>query len=249
MARAPREPRARRALEDLHAKPLNFDATRMVDFSAERGWRTDDYRQSLPGEPAGPPLPDGSWEAARRLMRDYEFADPKIVRAIYYDDARFEQRDMLLELRFHGLRFHAGVRIGGTRDETTVIDGRRVRVWGWNYGTLHGHLEMGQMDFEVWKWLDTGAVEFRIHAVSRPAAIRNPIIRLGFRLFGRRQQLRFARHACQRMAELVIAELAPEVAAPIQRTADNVTIASATHVRPDHRRAADERASGAAADR
>jgi hypothetical protein len=228
MASARGDPRARRALEALHAKPLNFDTTRTVDFSAERGWRIDDYRQPLPAEPAGPPLPDGSWETARRLMRDYEFADPKIVRAIYYDDRPFEQRDMLLELRFHGLRFHAGVRIGGTRDETTMIDGRRVRVWGWNYRTLHGHLEMGQMDYEVWKWLDSGAVEFRIHAVSRPAAIRNPIIRLGFHLFGRREQLRFARHACYRMAQLVTAELTPGVAAPILRTADNVTLAPAT---------------------
>jgi hypothetical protein len=116
MASARGDPRARTALEALHAKSLNFDATRVVDFSAERGWRIDDYRQSLPPEPAGPPLADGSWETARRLMRDYEFADPKIVRAIYYDDRPFEQRDMLLELRFHGLRFHVGVRIGGTRD-------------------------------------------------------------------------------------------------------------------------------------
>jgi uncharacterized protein (UPF0548 family) len=103
-----------------------------------------------------------------------------------------------------------------------------VRVWGWNYRTLHGHLEMGQMEYEVWKWLDGGAVELRIHAVSRPATVRNPIIRLGFHLFGRRQQLRFARHACQRMAELVTAELTPEVAAPTRRAADDITIAPVT---------------------
>jgi hypothetical protein len=59
------------------------------------------------------------------------------------------------------------------------------------------------MDYEVWKWLDTGAVEFRVHVVSRPGRIPNPIIRLGFRLFGRRKQVRFARRSCERMALLV----------------------------------------------
>jgi uncharacterized protein (UPF0548 family) len=82
---------------------------------------------------------------------------------------------------------------------------RPVRRWGWNYRTLQGHLEMGHMDYEVRKLLDSGEVEFRIHAVSRPAHIPNPVIRLGFRLFGRRVQRRFARHACQRMARLTAA--------------------------------------------
>jgi uncharacterized protein (UPF0548 family) len=223
-----RDPRARRALDALHARPLNFDLARIGDFTAAQGWRLDDYRQPLPPEPPGPPLRDGSWETARRLMRDYEFADPEIVRAIYYDDRQLEQRDMLLELRFHGLRFHVGVRIGGTRDDTISIDGRPVRVWGWNYRTLQGHLEMGQMDYDVRKWLDSGDVDFHIHAVSRPAAIRNPLIRLGFRLFGRREQLRFARHACERMAQLVTAELSPERSAPVQRTADDITVIRAT---------------------
>jgi uncharacterized protein (UPF0548 family) len=219
------DPRARRALDALHAKPLNFDLARLAEFTAERGWRVDDYRQPLPPEPPGPPHPDGSWETARRLMRDYEFADPKIVRAIYYDERPIEQRDILLELRFHGLRFRAGVRIGGTRDGTTSVDGRPVRVWGWNYRTLQGHLEMGEMDYDIYKWLDSGEVEFRIHAVSRPAAIGNPLIRLGFHLFGRREQLRFARHACERMARLVTAELSSEHLAPVQRAADTVAVA------------------------
>ena len=86
-----------------------------------------------------------------------------------------------------------------------AIDGRPVRRWGWNYRTLQGHLEMGQMDYEVRKWLDSGQVDFRIHAFSRPAHIPNPVIRLGFRLFARRVQRRFARNACLRMARLTAA--------------------------------------------
>jgi hypothetical protein len=59
------------------------------------------------------------------------------------------------------------------------------------------------MDYELWKWLDSGEVEFRVHVVSRAAPIPNPIIRWGFRLFGRREQVRFAQRACRRMARLV----------------------------------------------
>lgn len=48
-----------------------------------------------------------------------------------------------------------------------------------------------------------GAVEFRIHGVSRWARAGNPLLRLGFRLVGRRRRVRFARRACERMRELV----------------------------------------------
>ena len=125
------------------------------------------------------------------------------MRASFRRDGPLAGRDMLLEVRFWGLRFPVGVRVGAVIDETRAVDGRDVRVWGWGYGTLQGHLEVGQMDYEVWKWLDTGAVEFRVHVVSRPGRIPNPIVRLGFRLFGRREQMRFARRSCERMALLV----------------------------------------------
>ncbi len=201
------QPEARRALDDLHNKKLNFDLGQRAQFTAEKGWRIDNYRQSLPSEQPGPPVPGGSWETAQRLMRDYEFADPKIVRAIYYPDRPLEHRDMLLEGRFLGLRFHFGVRVGGVLDETRRINDHDVRVWGWNYRTLQGHLEMGQMDYEVWKWLDTGEVEFHTCRFSRRAPAGNPLVRLGVRVFGRYQQVKFARHACRRMATMTAAAL------------------------------------------
>jgi uncharacterized protein (UPF0548 family) len=197
--------RTRRALEALRDKAFNFDPDQREQFTTANGWHVDDYLQPLPPEPPGPPTPGGSFEVAQRLMRDYAFADPAIVRAVYADDSPFETRDMLLEGRFWGLRFHFGVRVGGLVDEELAADGRPLRRWGWSYRTLQGHLEMGQMDYEVRKWLDSGEVEFRIHAVSRPAHIPNPVVRLGFGVFGRRVQRRFARHACQRMARLTAA--------------------------------------------
>jgi uncharacterized protein (UPF0548 family) len=197
--------RARRALAALRDKTINFDPDQADHFTTASGWHVDDYLQPLPPEPPGPPAPGGSFEVAQRLMRHYQFADPAIVRASYAEDSPLERRDMLLEGRFYGLRFHLGVRVGGLVDEELAAGGRPLRRWGWNYRTLQGHLEMGQMDYEVRKWLDSGEVEFRIHAFSRPAHIPNPVIRLGFRLFGRRVQRRFARHACQRMARLTAA--------------------------------------------
>jgi uncharacterized protein (UPF0548 family) len=205
-SRPRRSDRLTRALAALAGKGLNFDPDQAEHFTTEHGWHVDDYTQPLPPEPPGPPVPGGSFEVAQRLMRDYAFADPAIIRAIYAEDSPFERRDMLLVGRFWGLRFHLGVRVGGLVDEELAVDGRPLRRWGWSYRTLQGHLEMGQMGYEVRKWLDRGEVDFRIHAVSRPARIPNPVVRLGFRLFGRRVQRRFARRACQRMARLVAAE-------------------------------------------
>jgi uncharacterized protein (UPF0548 family) len=128
------------------------------------------------------------------------FAEGSSVRAVYDRAGPLEGRDMLLKTRFWWvLAFNFPVRVGEVRDGLLQQDGRRARVWGWNYRTLDGHLEMGQMDYEVCKWLDSGEVEFRISAFSRRADIRNPIVRLGVRLFARREQLKFYRHVCERM--------------------------------------------------
>ena len=196
-----------KALEELRHRGLNFDLARRSEFSQETGWHLDDFRQPLPPEAPGPPVPGGTWEVAQRLMRDYSFADPSIVRATYDSEDEFDGRTMLLELRFFGLRFHAGVRVGDVYDERREVEGRAVQVWGWNYRTLEGHLEMGQMDWQLRKVLDTGEVEFRIKAFSRPAPDRNLLIRAGFRVFGRRHQLRYLRRTCRRMARLTEAAL------------------------------------------
>jgi uncharacterized protein (UPF0548 family) len=219
-ARPLRDPAARRVLDELHDKGLNFE----LAGDRGEGWISDDYCQPLPSEQPGPPAPGGSWEVAKELMGSYEFADPSIVRAVYHPDRPLEERDMLLEVRFYGLRFRFGVRVGGVVDETREVDGRKVQVWGWNYRTLQGHLEMGQMDYEVWKWLDTGEVEFHTCRFSRRARAGNPIVRLGVRVFGRRQQEKFARHACERMARLTAARLEGHDDAGVPSVADAVAV-------------------------
>ncbi len=219
------DPGSRRVLDELHDKGLNFELAGPEGFNPDEGWLSDDYCQALPPERPGPPVPGGSWEIAQGLMRTYEFADPSIVRAVYYPDRPLEERDMLLEVRFYGLRFRLGVRVGGVVDETRQVDGREVRVWGWNYRTLQGHLEMGQMDYEVWKWLDTGEVEFHTCRFSQRSRVGNPIVRLGVRVFGRRQQVKFAKHACERMARLTAAALSDsDDAEGTARVADEVAV-------------------------
>jgi uncharacterized protein (UPF0548 family) len=195
--------RARVVLADLRTRRVNFDPAR-----PPKARHVDDLSQPLPGERPGPPEPGGSWEVARDLMRHYQVADPSIVRAFYDEREALEGRTMLLELRFWRLRFPVGVRVDEVYDEEREVDGRAARVSGWSYRTLEGHLEIGEMAWEVWKWQDSGAVEFHIHAFSRAAPTDSLLVRLGFRLFARREQLRFYRHACARMASLTAAALA-----------------------------------------
>lgn len=195
--------RRRQALDRCRDLGLNFAPDRRERLALERGWQLDDYRVPLVPEPPGPPVAGGSWEVAAGLMADYAFADPSIVRAFYHPDDPLEGRTMLLEAHFYGLRFLLGVRIGGVTDITRCVHGRAVRIRGMNYRTLEGHLEMGQVDYAVWKWLDSGAVEFRMHAFSKAAPIANPVVRLGFAVFGRGMQRRFARRSLERMQTLV----------------------------------------------
>jgi hypothetical protein len=139
---------------------------------------------------------------ARRIARNYDFADPSIVEGVFDRDEPLEDRTMLLVLRFHALRIHVGVRVGDIYHEDRELDGRPGRLFGWNYRTLEGHVEKGQMDWQVWKFPDSGEVLFRIRYVSRPAGSGKFLVRTGFRLVGRRAQLRFLKLTAERMARL-----------------------------------------------
>ncbi len=195
-----RSPRIGRKLAELRAKPVNYDPDALDLEHPGPEWHVDDRRQPLPAEPPGQPVAEGSWQIAARLIRGYEFADPSIVRAFYAADAPMAGRDMLLELRTLGvIRVYVGVRVGEVYDRERTVDGRPVRVFGWYYRTLEGHVEMGQMNWEVWKWIDTGEVDFHVHAVSRTAPIANPIVRLGFWALRGRERAGFLESTNRRM--------------------------------------------------
>lgn len=192
--------------EDLHRLRVNYDPDGPHD--PEHGWRIDDYCEPLPSEPPGEPIENGSFAIAQKLLRDYQVADPKMVRATYDHDAPLEGRDMLLEIRFLRIPVNrSGCRVGRIIDEQRQVDGRPVRVWGWPYQTLEGHFEQGEMCWMVWKWIDTGEVQFRIHSYMRNAENVNPIINLGFKVFGQRERRRYLQGACDRVARMTAAAL------------------------------------------
>jgi len=110
---------------------------------------------------------------------------------------------MLLEGKFLGLSFFFGVRVGKLTDEIQKTDQGEAQVWGYNYHTLEGHLERGEISFQISKYLKSGEVEFKIESFSQSDRIENPFYRWGFKLFGRRLQVRFANSALQRMQKLV----------------------------------------------
>jgi uncharacterized protein (UPF0548 family) len=206
----PDGPRARRNLAALAERSVNLDTAHLDRYTPETGWHRDDMIERLPAEAPGPPERAGSWEIARRLVSEYQLADPGRVRAVYDDRAPFEGRDVLLSIRFAGVRFGVGVRVGQEYERTLEIDGRQARVYGWYYDTLEGHFEEGRMHYEVWKWIDTGEVAFRLHAVSRVARSGPWVLRAGFRVVGRVNQLQFYRGVCRRARRLTEAQLEVE---------------------------------------
>lgn len=191
-----------RAYDELQGRDVNFEPIGWEAAVADPAWRVDRAHTGLPVEAPGPPQAGGPFEVARELLQSYEVADPALVRAVYDGAAPFDGRDMLLVGRFYGLRFPMGVRVGGVFDGLDELDGRPVHRFAWHYRTLEGHLERGQMDYEVLKCLEDGRVEFRIAAYSQRGQIENPIVRTGFALFGRATQSRFYARALQRMRML-----------------------------------------------
>jgi uncharacterized protein (UPF0548 family) len=221
--------RTERALAALRGAELNFEPQPLDRCTPERGWHADGLSQRLPDEPPGNPAPGGSWEIARRLIEDYRIADPALVRATWDPARPLLGREMLLELRLYRLvSVHAGVRVTRVWDEDRVLAGREARVFGFEYATLAGHVEIGRMDYEVCKRLDDGSVEFRLHAHSRASEDAAPWVRLAFRLFGRREQVRFYLRCCDRIARLTALELGlpgdPPPPAVCLQAADSATV-------------------------
>jgi uncharacterized protein (UPF0548 family) len=101
------------------------------------------------------------------------------------------------------------VRVSRVIDETRETGTGSDQVWGYSYQTLAGHLERGEITFEIIKTLSTGAVRFRIHSFSQTGHIANLVHRVGFRLVGRRLQARFAVESLRNMQRLVMANTLP----------------------------------------
>jgi uncharacterized protein (UPF0548 family) len=190
------------AVADLAHRGINFDEADAPPHVTE-GWHRDRVVIELGYEEPGEPVPGGLAEKAGELVNSYEFSDPRILRAAYRHPGDLVGRNMLLEGRFLFLRFLLGVRIVAAHDE--LVDGPHgpERLVGWSYATLDGHLEQGKLRYEIAKEINTGRVEFRIIAYSRWSPIGNPLVWLGFHVFGRRTQLMWYHHAMTRLHRLL----------------------------------------------
>ncbi len=200
-----------RARLDAYANAqVNYDFNRQSEYTTATGWRLDDYETDLPAEAPGPPAAAGAFAAAQDVLRRYAFPPPDLITGVFRPDGPLEGRVMLLRAQFLVFKFWFGVRVSQVTDEAArATPGGPERVWGYGYRTLEGHFERGQIDFTIHKNLSTGAVKFRIHAVSQPGRIRNPFYWVGFKLFGRILQRKFSRESLRRMKELVAAALRP----------------------------------------
>ncbi len=188
---------------------VNYDTTRQNEYSSATGWRIDDYATDLPAEVPGPPAAAGSFAAAQDVLRRYAFPPPDLITGIFMPDVPLAQRVMLLRARFLVFSFWFGVKVSEVTDVMSqATPAGPERVWGYGYRTLEGHFERGEIQFTLHKNLSSGAVQFCIHAVSQSGRIRNPFYWVGFKLFGRILQRKFARESLRRMRELVAAALA-----------------------------------------
>ncbi|MCC3158032.1 DUF1990 domain-containing protein [Hymenobacter sp. 15J16-1T3B] len=190
-------------LESYREAKVNYDLDRVHEYTAATGWRLDDYHTELPAEPPGPPVPGGSFEAAKQVLLNYSFPPPDLITGIFVPDQPLAERVMLLRAHFLFFTFWFGVRIGGVTDERQDAPDGPEQVWGYNYRTLEGHFEKGQITFTVHKNLTSGKVRFQVKAYSQPDRIKNIFYRIGFKLFGRSLQRKFARGSMQRMRMLV----------------------------------------------
>jgi hypothetical protein len=191
-----------------HAK-VNYDYEQVREYTSATGWRIDHYTTDLTAEAPGPPAAHGSFAAAQEVMRRYAFPPPDLITGYFDPSQPLAERIMVLRAHFLVFNFYFGVRVVDVVDEASQAgpDGPE-RVWGYGYRTLEGHFEKGQINFSVHKNLTSGAVQFRIQAMSQPGHIRNPFYWLGFKLFGRGLQRRFAHQSLARMRQLVAEETA-----------------------------------------
>ena len=210
-ARPPAWEQYRAQLQSYTDAKVNYDFARQHEYTSATGWRLDDYATDLPAEAPGPPEAAGAFAAAQDVLRRYAFPPPDLITGYFDPAVPLEKRIMVLRAHFLVFNFYFGVRVSEVTDEAArATPGGAERVWGYGYRTLEGHFERGQIDFTVHKNVTTGAVQFRIHAVSQSGQIRNPFYWVGFKLFGRILQRKFARESLRRMRALVAARLAGE---------------------------------------
>lgn len=205
--RASVDDRLRARLAEIEHMQPTVDLTKRDRYVAAAGWHVDAREIQLPAELPGPPSSDTSFAIACSILAEYSFPPPRLIRGRFDPGSPLEGRAMLLTATYLWMRFELPVRVSRVIDEARNGATGSEHAWGYSYETLDGHLERGEITFEIIKTLATGAVRFRIHSFSQTGHIANPIHRLGFWLVGRRLQARFAVESLRNMERLVAGAL------------------------------------------
>ena len=183
------------------------DLAKRGSYVAAAGWNVDAREAPLLPEAPGPPQHDGSFAVACDILTQYSFPPSRLIRGTFDPAAPLANRAMLLTATYLWLRFELPVRVSRVIDSSREGTNGPEYAWGYSYQTLAGHIERGEITFEIIKHLASGDVAFRIHSFSQTGHIANPIHRLGFRLVGRRLQQRFAEESLANMQRLVAARI------------------------------------------
>lgn len=210
--RLPLDERIIARLAEIGVMEPTVDLAKRDSYVAASGWNVDAREAPLLSEPPGPPLADGSFGAACDILTQYSFPPSRLIRGTFDPMAPLANRAMLLTATYLWLRFELPVRVSRVIDTQRHGPKGAERAWGYSYQTLAGHIERGEITFEIIKNEASGDVVFRIHSFSQTGHISNIINRLGFRLVGRRLQRRFAEQSLLNMQRLVAARAAPQVA-------------------------------------
>ena len=131
-------------------QPPTLDPLELRVSSGIRGIWTITVATCRPSHLASP-SPNGSFDSGRRILNDSEFADPASASA----PSTTRRRRCSAVTCFS----RSATSFSGFGGRTRNADLRRAAGsgrapgpdWGWAYQTLDGHLERGQMDYQLWK--------------------------------------------------------------------------------------------------
>ena len=190
-------------LAEIGLMEPTIDLTKRESYVAAAGWHLDAREAALPSEKPGPPQADGPFAMACEIVQAYTFPPSNLIRGRFDPAAPLENRAMLLTARYLWMTFELPVRVSRVIDVTRESPEGSECAWGYSYQTLAGHIERGEITFEIVKRLETGEVVFRIHSFSQTGHIASIVHRIGFQLVGRRLQRRFAEESLKNMQLLV----------------------------------------------
>ncbi len=206
------ETELRSYLEALQERTVNFD-TPVEEMTAAHGWTVDGSDDVLGTEEHGAPQPDGIFERARQGLMNYDFSEPHLVEGHFDPQDPFIGRNMLLEIKFLGLRNLCGVRVHSVREERTEEGHEEHTIFGFRYDTLEGHIERGYEWFLLTKNHHSGQIRFKIEAHWRLGQFPNWWTRVGFALVGQPCRMVW-RHLAPRRLKKLTRKPAQKVVAP-----------------------------------